>query len=466
MKTCHLRISSLLAILFLSVASLAVAAEVHTWTNLAGQQIQGEMTGMDVVARAVKVRRTDGLEFNLPIANLSAEDIAYASSQWRQMQANGTANATPLPAATTPAMAGTVNAKLLPPRFIGRISPGSRLALIQQHGGSEKVEDAVNRSLEWLKAKQNADGSWGTGSSSNNSGYTGFVLQCFTGHGDGPESASYGTVVSKACEHLIQTATTNPQGMLTVETKSGGSTYAHAIATTALGEVYILAKAGAQMPPNLEATFIKATQLVIDSQNKRGSWTYGGIEAGQPTSYNPGSNGDDLSLANWQLQALVVAKESGIKVTGLDSCIKQAMSYLESKQSKEGGFGNTKPDMHYNQWHMSGGAILGLQMLGSTAKAGKGIRFLRQELTREQPDWQKNFNLYSWSSNTPAFFNAGGDDWKFYVTSVIPQLLAAQSADGSFERGKASWPAAQTAEANYRQALCTLQLEVFYRFAK
>ena len=63
--------SSLLSLIVFSSTALSVAAEMHTWTNLTGQQIQGEMTGMDVAARAVKVRRKDGLEFNLPIANLS-----------------------------------------------------------------------------------------------------------------------------------------------------------------------------------------------------------------------------------------------------------------------------------------------------------------------------------------------------------------------------------------------------------
>jgi hypothetical protein len=161
-----------------------------------------------------------------------------------------------------------------------------------------------------------------------------------------------------------------------------------------------------------------------------------------------------------------VARESGIALQGLDACLKKAVDYVESKQSKDGGYGADDPDRHYNQWHLSGGAILGLQMLGTGSKTAKGLRFLRNSLTQEPPDWQKNFNLYSWCSNTAAFFNAGGDDWKFYLGSVIPQILLTQQEDGSFKNGRASWPAAQAAEANYRQALCTLQLEVFYRYAK
>lgn len=449
---------------FLIVLSLVVTADARTWTDINGRKIEAEMTGMDPASRSVKVRLADGRDFAIPIASLSAEDIAFAASQWRKMQADGTADTTPLPAAAAPATGNAPNLKLLPPRFIGRMSPASRIALIQKHGGDPKIEDAVTRSLDWLKSKQNEDGSWGT--SSSKAGYTGFVLQCLTGHGEGLTSAAYGSVVTKACDFLIQTAAANAQGMLSSNTKGGGGTYEHGIATAALGEAYILAKASGSVPPELAGTFQKAAQFIIESQNQRGSWSYGGIEAGHPTSYNPTSKGEDLSLANWQLQALVAARESGIPFKGLDACLKKAADYLEGKQSKDGGYGGVNSDSHYNQWHMSGGSILGLQMLGSAAKTSKGIRFLRAALTQEPPDWQKSFNLYSWCSNTSAFFNAGGDDWKFYVATIIPQILAAQKEDGSFQAGKASWPAAAASEMNYRQALCTLQLEVFYRYGK
>lgn len=432
--------------------------QARTWTDVNGRKIEADMTGMDPATRSVKVRLADGRDFAIPISSLSAEDIAFAAAQWRKMQADGTADASPVLVNSNPP-----NAKLLPLRFVGRMSPASRSTLIQKHGGDPKIEDAVIRSLDWLKSKQNANGSWGTG---NSMGYSGFALQCYTGHGEGHTSTSYGSVVSKACDFLIQSGGGNAQGMLASNPKSGGGTYEHGIATTALGEAYILAKAAGSIPPKLEDTFQKAVQLIIDSQNDRGSWNYGGVEAGHPTSYNPTSKGEDLSLANWQIQALVVGQESGLQFRGLDSCLKKAAKYLDEKQSKDGGYGGIRPDAHYNQWSLSGGAILGLQMLGSAAKTDKGIRFLRGVLSQDVPDWQKNCNLYSWCSNTAAFFNAGGDNWKFYSTAVIPQILAAQNEDGSFRSGKASWAASAATDPNYRQALCTLQLEVFYRYGR
>ena len=124
-------------------------------------------------------------------------------------------------------------------------------------------------------------------------GRTGLVLQCFTGRGEGLGSSAYGDVVAKAVDYLMKTAAAKPQGMLATDIKISGSTYAHSLATKALGEVYLLAKAGQKMPPRLEATFRKAVDLIIKSQNPRASWCYGGEMAGQPAAYNPTSEGGE-----------------------------------------------------------------------------------------------------------------------------------------------------------------------------
>lgn len=45
-------------------------------------------------------------------------------------------------------------------------------------------------------------------------------------------------------------------------------------------------------------------------------------------------------------------------------------------------------------------------------------------------------------------------------------MLAAQQPAGIFRRGHPNWPAGDAADAIYRQALCTLELEVYYRYLK
>jgi hypothetical protein len=430
--------------------STPVRAEMRVWTDTSGRRIEAEMTGLDVSAKAVKLRLKNGRDAAVPITRLSPEDVTYAAAQWQLIKAGQ-------PSAPANSL------RSLPSRYVSRCTEGSRLAAVAQHGGGPECEEAVKKSLQWLQQQQNLDGSW---SNRNRAGYTALALQCFTGHGEGPASSDYSGTVLKAVEYLMKAAANNPHGVLSDDFKSNAGAYEHAIAATALGEVLILAWSEDQVPPGLEAAFTKAISVIVDWQGSQGLWDYYTIpmaEGGRPTARN------DLSVTNWQMQALTVAKEAQIVVPGMDACITTAVAALNRTQTKDGGFGATNQDQHYNQWHMTGGSVLGLQMMaggGQTAAISKGIQFMRNHYKAEPPKWDRSCNLYTWASATPAFFNAGGEDWRWFRDQLLTELLNAQEQDGSFKAGRPNWPAGTAADPVYRQALCTLQLEVFYRYGK
>lgn len=354
---------------------------------------------------------------------------------------------------------------LMPKMFGARCSMQSRLEKLRENGGTAECEMAVSRSLAWLKGQQNGDGSWG---SRNKAAMTGLTLLCYLGRCETPDSAFYGDNVRNGMLYLVELARKNPHGILADNVVSNSATYEHGIATYALGEMYSFYRLGNRSLPGLRETFEKGVQIIIEQQNRQGAWTYGGKDAGMPTAYNKDSGGEDLSVSGWQFQALKAAKHTGLKIAGLDGAIKRCCDYLESKQTKDGGFGKTNRDEHYNQWSLTGCGVLGLQTLAhhKTAPVKKGIRFLREFLASEPLDWERNCNLYCWYYYTQAFFQAGGDDWKFYNAQFLPQILGAQQADGSFKRGRPNWPAGDAADAIYRQCLCTLQLEVYFRYLK
>lgn len=359
-------------------------------------------------------------------------------------------------------MAGFVS---LPPSMRSRCSPQERLKKLADSGGSAECERAVSASLEWLKTKQSADGSW---PGPNKTAMTGLALLCYLGRCETPDSPFYGDTVMKGILFLIEVSKKNPHGMISENILDNGSTYAHGIATYALGEMYTLARLGSKELPGMREAFEKGVKLIIDNQNKRGSWTYGGKDAGLPTAYTKDSSGEDLSVAGWQFQALKAAKNSSLKIPGLQSAMNKCVDYILTKQTKDGGFGNPDRDKHYNQWSLTGAGALGLQTLGkgNTAAIKKSIKFLRDFITAEPLDWNKNCNPYCWYYYTQTFFQAGGDDWKFYNEQFLPQILAAQQPDGSFKKGRANWPAGDAADPVYRQTLCTLMLEVYYRYLK
>jgi hypothetical protein len=358
----------------------------------------------------------------------------------------------------------------LPPSMRSRCSSTERLQKLAQNGGSSECERAVSQSLEWLKGQQNADGSWGR---ANKPAMTGLVLLCYLGRCETPESPFYGDNVMKGIMYLIELSQKNQYGAFTEDFAGNAGAYEHGIATYALGEMYTLARLGSKSLPGMREAFEKGVELIIKCQNGKdagraeGSWDYytKNIAEGNPTSRR-----EDLSVAGWQYQALKAAKNTSLKISGLNSAMDKTVDYIERLQTKDGGFGKEKRDEHYNQYSLTGAGVLGLQTLGKANKKstiGKGIKFLRDFLTSEPLDWNKNCNLYCWYYYTQAFFQQGGDDWKFYNEQILPQLLANQNPDGSWKTERANWESGGTRNnAIYRQALCTLQLEVYYRYLK
>lgn len=438
-------------LLFLYLTPLTRAAEMRFWTSTSGQLIEAAMTGLNAARRTILVQLKDGANAEIPIESLSPPDKDYAKQQWAVMQAS--------PAAT-PAPAAAPAAANLPPRWQVRATADARLAKVLESGGSAEVEAAVIRSLDGFKTRQNADGSWGRG---NKAAMTGFTLQCFYGHGDTPDSTLYGDTVVKGLMHLISLSKANPHGMLSESTDKPSGTYEHAIAAKALGEAYLMARYGSKSLPGLREAFESAVKLIIAQQNQAGSWTYGG----DAIAYRSDSKSGDLSLANWHFLVLELARETKIKIDGLDSCIQKAVSYIKDAQSKDGGFGNANRENHYNQWSLTGGALAGLYLMEGT-EAGDGkkaSKFLTAFLAAEPPDWNANCNLYCWHGYAQALCLEGGPAWKAFASAVLKQTTAAQDADGSFKRGRPNWPAGDAADATYRQALCTLLLETPYRCA-
>ena len=246
------------------------------------------------------------------------------------------------------------------------------------------------------------------------------------------------------------------------------STYEHGIAAYAMGEMYSFSKLGAKPIPGLRESFERGVAIIIEKQNKEGSWGYkDGI------GYDPyGRN--DLSVTGWQFQALKAAKHTNLKIAGLPQAIKNVEKYLEACQTADGGFGNPNRDAHYNQWNLTGAALLGLQTLGvgNVGKINKGVRWLVDETKKEPLDWNTDCYLYTWYYNTQALFQKGGEPWKMWNEQFQKLILENQNDDGSYkpegvgEVGSAGTGAAGGDANLYRTCLSTLMLEVYYRYLK
>ena len=110
-------------LVFLACSLPPAGAALRPWKNKSGAAIEAEMTGVDVAARTITLKRADGQVFTIPIDLLSDEDKAFAAAEWQKMQSAPATPASPAAAPKAPAKAGAVSAQPAPPRPVIAVTP-------------------------------------------------------------------------------------------------------------------------------------------------------------------------------------------------------------------------------------------------------------------------------------------------------------------------------------------------------
>ncbi len=361
--------------------------------------------------------------------------------------------------------------KMLPPALACRCTTHERLLKLSQNGGKPEVEAAVTRSLEWLKAKQNADGTWGT---RYRAGMTGFALLALFGRCATPDDPQYGEAVSKGLNALIEIAKRSEDGLISSNGPDQQAIYEHGIATYALGEMIALDPISKKKTPGLKEAFQRAVKFVVATQRPDGGWRYlTAMESG---------GGSDLSVTGWQFQALKAAKMNDLHIDGVTPAISRVTEYIKKTQALKsgnatattGGFGSTAKAKSYNQWALTGVGVLALQTLGKGGnykEIQRGLRFASLQFREDPPSWESNCDLYAWYYYAQAFFQEGGKDWEEWNASAMQIVLQNQNPDGTWKQeGPAKHHCAGTKAGGdaeiYRTCLATLILEVYYRYLK
>ncbi|MBC7978956.1 MAG: terpene cyclase/mutase family protein [Armatimonadetes bacterium] len=362
---------------------------------------------------------------------------------------------------------------LIPTIMRGRCSDSERLSMLRQAGGTPEVEAAVKKSLQWLKGRQNPDGSWGK---AHAPAMTGLVLLCYLGHCENTQSLEYGENVSKGISYLINVSLKN-NGRMAADLTGNGYVYEHAIATYALSEALTFSR-NLQFPiPELEPAVVKAANIIIAGQASGGGWDY---------LYKV-STRNDLSVAGWQMQALKAAKASGVKLDGLDRTISKATGWLSRvAYVGDGRFAYSDTTPHPA---MTAVGALCLQQWGkgSSKPVNGAVRLIMDGLKlREKanpkidpfaPLYSMQYNspnadLYAWYYAVQVMRNADGKEWDATNKAILADILPAQNSDGSFKPEAGGGPLTHNGGTSgaggsrdiYLQTLNTLILEVYYRF--
>jgi hypothetical protein len=317
-------------------------------------------------------------------------------------------------------------------------------------GMTDKARTAVESSLNWLRKNQNADGSWGDG---NKSAMTGLALLCYLGFGELPDSKDYGYTINAAVEWLLVNGTKfeGRLGMENAFTQNG--VYEHGIATYALGEYYAITH-----DPRVRELLTQAVAHIVQGQGPGGGWMY---------SYNKTAN--DLSVSGWQIQALKAAYLTGLNLPGVEQSLDKVTRYLENVQGPKGGYGYRIAEDRYS---LSGVGILSrLFWKGETAVLRKGMMWIIEETEKNHPVKYRgeSADLYAWYYHTQASLMFGGAAWTKWNRWFQDELCNAQSTDGSWPipGAKGHGPQGDPGRTGqvYRTTLCTLMLEVFYRYS-
>jgi predicted secreted protein len=340
---------------------------------------------------------------------------------------------------------GTAGMGGVPFAMKSRCSPSERIKKLREFGGSTKIEDSVRSALLWLQKTQNPDGSWG---SANKPAMTGLALLAFMGRCETADSPTFGDNVFKGIMYLVEVGKKN-NGMLFEGGSRNHMPYEHGIAAYGLGETYALAKYGQRELPGVRDAFENAVDIILKGQTRRGSWAYG---------YDK-SLGGDLSVTGWNYQALKAARHTNLGFSTLQNSMDSCADFIVSVAGGGGGFGYADPG---DKLSLTGAGVLGLQMMAGSGRnkeaARRGLDFIKRSYGNGSS--ANVNNLYEWYYNTQAFFNAGGNDWKWWNGIFQNKILAMQNPDGSFRPGADD----HCKDPVYNTALCSLMLEVYYRY--
>jgi len=339
-----------------------------------------------------------------------------------------------------------------------RCSKQERMARLARTGGTPACEDAVVKSLRWLKETQNADGSW---CKSKQVGMTGLALLSYLGHCETPHSVEFGESVEDAINYLIANGL-KQNGKLSADLADRHWPYEHAIATYALAEAYTFCAQIGYEIPELESTLNEATEIIVKGQHQSGAWDY---------NYdNTDGRKGDTSIACWHLQALKAYTLTNLDYVDVKKAAKLGLEYLERCQNDQGAIGYAgKKSAKYT---MTGAGVLCYQQWakGSSLPARRGLNWINDNVDFKYDE--KSADLYAHYYHSQAMMNAGGDSWKQYNEKFRDEVLAAQLDNGSFKvpaNGKPHAVAPKYAGGanyalHYRTCLNTLMLEVYYRF--
>jgi hypothetical protein len=343
-----------------------------------------------------------------------------------------------------------------PPDPYQQRDPQRREEIVKRMGGSDATERAVAAALRWLAAHQSADGRWdadrfdeacgrcgGGATFDADIATTGLALLCFLGAGHTHLiEGEYQAVVRRGIDWLR--AQQGRDGDL----RGQETMYSHGIASIALSEAF-----GMTRDTPLRGSVVRAVEFIVRARSD--------ASGGGGWRYEPGQAGD-TSVLGWQVMALVSARRAGCEVP--EEALETARQYLDSAADGSArGLYAYQPGQRPTH-AMTAEAMFAQQLLGRARREPRMVESA-EHLAASLPHWRSRPNTYYWYYATMALFQHQGEPWQRWNERLTEQLLGSQETEGA---AAGSWDPldrwSRIGGRIYQTALCTLCLEVYYRY--
>ncbi|MHC4936013.1 MAG: prenyltransferase/squalene oxidase repeat-containing protein [Planctomycetota bacterium] len=311
---------------------------------------------------------------------------------------------------------------------------------------------AIHRGLQYLKASQNANGSWTDkigrkvhynydAIEGQHVGVTALACTAFIAGGSLPGVGEYGEQVERGLQYVVRNVGEN--GFITA---NGSRMYSHAFATLFLAEVY-----GMTGMSEVRAALKRSVGLIVQAQNEQGGWRY-----------QPGANDADMSITVCQVMALRAANNSGIHVP--KGTIDNAIRYVRNSYDPTyDGFSYQADD---GRSRGRSRTTFSLTAAGVTALYGAGVYddpmitdglvyLLENRPSRYEAESTFDY-YYGMYYATQAAFQRGGEYWYRWHRSVWRDVIALQ------DRGQGSWR--DLVGPNYATAMACIIMQIPYQY--
>jgi hypothetical protein len=349
---------------------------------------------------------------------------------------------------------------------------------VQQFGGTEDSEAAVELSLKFLAGAQEPNGQWNVlkwnggfvtrspdgqvrdfGASDLDVGVTALSTLAFLGKLNTLSEGDYSGNVRRSVKWLVSQQ--HPNGFIGLEAKDSrtgtvpgnmAGMYGHGMATFALAEAYAMSR---DLPEakSLRRPIERAIGFILATQLEDGGWRY----------FQYQTEGGDMSLFGWQLMALKSAQVGGIPIPART---KEAMIGFLKKNAKgpHGGLAAYRGKEAVTP-SMTAEALFCRQVLGVSHNSPSSQEAVTYLLANANLPSRQQMNFYYWYYGTLAMFQHGGEDWQKWNTRIRDLLISEQEHSGEMA---GSWPPRDPWSPYggriYTTAMSTLCLEVYYRY--